>query len=110
MRPATAAHLYYVELVTHTLPWFIVIAAQLGAEATLPAAAIKLARGLTKHYSLTPQQVRFFTVHVEADEDHGTLAEEVAIRYCASPELQAQAREAALRRLELLYDLWTINA
>jgi pyrroloquinoline-quinone synthase len=109
LRPATAAHLYDVELVTHTLPWFIVIAAQLGAEATLPAAAIQLAQGLTKHYGLTPQQVRFFTVHVDADEDHGSLAEEVAVTYCTSPQLQAQAREAALRRLELLYDVWTIE-
>jgi pyrroloquinoline-quinone synthase len=110
LRPATAAHLYYVELVVHTLPWFIVMTAQLGAEATLPAAAIKLARGLMKSYGLSPQAVRFFTVHVDADEDHGSLAEEIAVRYCTTPALQAQAREAALRRLDLLYDIWTIDA
>src|SRR3954452_4496120 len=31
LAPATAAHLYYVELVIHTLPWFIVMSAQIGA-------------------------------------------------------------------------------
>src|SRR5437868_5653563 len=76
LRPATAAHLYYAELVIHTLPWFIVMAAQLAAEATLPPAASALARGFVDHYGLSPQDVRFFTVHVDADEDHGSLAEE----------------------------------
>jgi pyrroloquinoline-quinone synthase len=109
LRPATAAHLYYCELIIYTLPWFVVIAAQLGAEATLPAAAIKLARGFTTHYGLAPQAVRFFTVHVDADEQHGSLAEEVAVRYLATPELQALARATTLRRLELLYDVWTLD-
>ncbi len=109
LRPATAAHLYYCELIVHTLPWFVTIAAQLGAEATLPAAAIKLARGLTTHYGLTPQAVRFFTVHVEADEDHGSLAEEVAVRYVTSPPVQELTRATALRRLELLYDVWSVE-
>jgi hypothetical protein len=31
---ATAAHLYYVELIIHTLPWFVVMAIQIGAEGT----------------------------------------------------------------------------
>jgi len=40
LRPATAAHLYYAELIIHTLPWFVVMAAQIGAEGTFsPAAA-----------------------------------------------------------------------
>jgi pyrroloquinoline-quinone synthase len=109
LRPATAAHLYYAELVIHTLPWFIVMAAQLAAEATLPPAASALARGFVAHYGLRPEDVRFFTVHVEADEDHGSLAEEIAVRYLTTPPLQQLARETALRRMELQYDLWTID-
>jgi pyrroloquinoline quinone (PQQ) biosynthesis protein C len=109
LRPATAAHLYYVELVIHTLPWFVVMAAQIGAEGTFPPAAAALGQGFIKQYGMKPQAVRFFTVHAEADEEHGKLAEEIAVRYITSPHLQQQTRDATLRRMELLYDIWSID-
>ena len=109
LRPATAAHLYYVELVIHTLPWFVVMAAQIGAEGTFPPAAAALGQGFIKQYGMKPQAVRFFTVHAEADEEHGRLAEEIAVRYITSPHLQQQTRDATLRRMELLYDIWSID-
>ena len=43
--PATAAHLYFAELVIHTHPWFVVMAAQMGAEGTFGPAAAALGRG-----------------------------------------------------------------
>jgi pyrroloquinoline quinone (PQQ) biosynthesis protein C len=109
LRPATAAHLYYVELVIHTLPWFVVMAVQIGAEGTFPPAAAALGQGLIKQYGMSPQSVRFFTVHAEADEEHGKLAEEIAVRYITSPHLQQQTREATFRRMELLYDIWSVD-
>ena len=109
LRPATAAHLYYVELIIHTLPWFVVMAVQIGAEGTFGPAAAALGQGFIKHYGMKPESVRFFTVHVEADEEHGSLAEEIALRYITSPHLQEQTRTATFRRMELLYDIWTID-
>ena len=109
LRPATAAHLYYAELIVHTLPWFVVMAAQMGAEGTFPPAVAALGRGLMENYGLSPEQVRFFSVHFEADEEHGTLAEEIALRYLSTAPLQEQTREVTLRRMELLYDVWTIH-
>jgi pyrroloquinoline quinone (PQQ) biosynthesis protein C len=53
--------------------------------------------------------VRFFTVHSEADEEHGSLAEEIAVRYITSPHLQEQTRKHTFRRMELLYDIWSID-
>jgi pyrroloquinoline-quinone synthase len=108
LAPATAAHLYYVELVIHTLPWFIVMAAQIGAEGTFGPAAAALGQGFIKQYGMSPEAVRFFTVHVEADEDHGSLAEEIAVRYVTSSHLQEQTRAATFRRMDLLYDIWTL--
>lgn len=109
LRPATAAHLYYVELVIHTLPWFVVMAVQIGAEGTFPPAAAALGQGFMKQYGMSPQSVRFFMVHAEADEEHGKLAEEIALRYITSPHLQQQTREATFRRMELLYDIWSVD-
>ena len=110
LRPATAAHLYYAELIIHTLPWFVVMAAQMAAEGTFSPAAAALGQAFIKHYGMKPEAVRFFTVHIEADREHGSLAEEIARRYITSPLLQTLTREVALRRLELLYDVWTIES
>ncbi|HEX9444077.1 MAG TPA: iron-containing redox enzyme family protein [Candidatus Binatia bacterium] len=110
LTPSTAAHLYYVELVIHTLPWFVVMAIQIGAEGTFGPAAAALGEGFIKNYHMSPEDVRFFTVHSEADEEHGSLAEEIAVRYLTSPELQELTRKHTFRRMELLYDIWTLDA
>jgi pyrroloquinoline quinone (PQQ) biosynthesis protein C len=109
LRPSTAAHLYYVELIIHTLPWFVVMAIQIGAEGTFGPAAAALGHGFIKQYNMKPDDVRFFTVHSEADEEHGSLAEEIAVRYVTSPHLQEQTRKHTFRRMELLYDIWSID-
>ncbi len=109
LKPATAAHLYYAELIIHTLPWFVVMAAQISAEGTFSPAAAALGKAFIEKYGMKPESVRFFTVHVEADMEHGTLAEDIARTYITSLPLQTQTREVALRRLELLYDTWTID-
>src|ERR1051325_8737573 len=108
LSPSTAAHLYYVELIIHTLPWFVVMSIQIGAEGTFGPAAAALGQGFITKYNMSPEDVRFFTVHSEADEEHGTLAEDIALRYLHSPELQELARKHTFRRMELLYDIWSI--
>lgn len=107
--PATAAHLYYVELIIHTLPWFVVMAVQIGAEGTFGPAAAALGQGFIKQYGMKPEGVRFFTVHSEADEEHGNLAVEIALRYITSPHLQELTRKTTFRRMELLYDIWSVD-
>jgi pyrroloquinoline-quinone synthase len=107
LAPATAAHLYYAELIVHTLPWFVVMAAQMSAEGTFAPAAAALGKAFIEQYGMKPESVRFFTIHVDADAEHGSLAEEIARAYITSPALQTQTREVALRRLDLLYDAWT---
>src|SRR5215471_13099856 len=109
LEPATAAHLYYAELIIHTYPWFVVMSAQMSAKGTFGPAAAALGRGFIEQYGMKVEAVRFFTVHVEADAEHGSLAEEIARAYITSPPLETQTREVALRRLELLYDTWTID-
>jgi pyrroloquinoline quinone (PQQ) biosynthesis protein C len=109
LRPSTAAHLYYVELIIHTLPWFVVMSIQIGAEGTFGPAAAALGKGFIEKYHMKPDDVRFFTVHSEADEEHGSMAEEIAVRYLHSPHLQEQTRKHTFRRMELLYDIWTLD-
>lgn len=43
-------------------------------ESMNPDASLKLARGAMRHYGLTDMQVRFYTVHITADAEHGEVA------------------------------------
>jgi pyrroloquinoline quinone (PQQ) biosynthesis protein C len=81
---------------------------QIGAEGTFGPAAAALGNGFIQKYNMKPDDVRFFTVHSEADEEHGSLAEEIAVRYVHSPHLQEQTRKHTFRRMELLYDIWSV--
>ncbi|HWH80084.1 MAG TPA: iron-containing redox enzyme family protein, partial [Candidatus Binatus sp.] len=84
LAPATAAHAYYVELVNYTLPWFVVLSVQVCAEGSFAPAAAALGKGFMKNYGMTAEAVKFFTVHSEADEDHSSFAEEIAVKYLHS--------------------------
>jgi pyrroloquinoline-quinone synthase len=107
MVAATAAHIYWAELIPYTQPWFVAMSAQLAGEAQAPQAMPLVAEGLQRHYGLSAEQSAFFSVHGEADEDHGSLIEDIIARYIVTPELQAQARAVIWRKLELQWDMWS---
>jgi pyrroloquinoline quinone (PQQ) biosynthesis protein C len=104
--PGAAAHVYWAELILHTQPWFVAMAAQLAGEGQAPATNALLRRGLQEHYGLDDRAVSFFRTHETADEDHASLTELIVRRYLTTPELQAQARAIVRRKLELQYDMW----
>jgi pyrroloquinoline quinone (PQQ) biosynthesis protein C len=107
MLPGTAAHIYWAELIAWTLPWFVAMSAQLAGEGQAPPAVKMMNEGLQRHYGLTAEQAAFFHVHGDADEDHGSLTEDIIARYIVTPELQDQARTVIRRKLELQWDMWS---
>jgi pyrroloquinoline-quinone synthase len=102
-----AAHVYWAELIAWTLPWFVAMSAQLAGEGIAPPAVVMMNEGLQKHYGLSADEAAFFHVHGEADEEHGSLTEEIIARYIVTPELQQQARAVIRRKLELQWDMWS---
>ena len=104
--PGTAAHVYWAELVLHTQPWFVAMAAQLAGEAEGPPSNAVLRRGFREHYGLDEKALRFFGTHETADAEHGSLAAQIVRRYVVTPELQAQTRAIVQRKTELLWDMW----
>ncbi|HLY64792.1 MAG TPA: iron-containing redox enzyme family protein [Chloroflexota bacterium] len=102
----TAAHVYWAELITWTLPWFVAYSAQLAGERIGVDSVKMMNEGLQKHYGLSAEDTAFFSVHGDADEEHGTIAEDVIATYIVTPELQAQAREVIFRKLQVQWDMW----
>lgn len=103
--PATAAHIYWAELILWTHPWPVAMAAQMAGEGQAPITSRMMSEGLQKHYGLTAEQAAFFDVHVEADSDHRSLAEDIVVKYIVTEELQEQAMAVVKRKLKLMYDM-----
>ncbi len=102
---ATAAHIYWAELILWTHPWPVAMAAQMAGEGQAPITSRMMSEGLQKHYGLTAEQAAFFDVHVEADSDHRSLAEDIVVKYIVTEELQEQAMAVVKRKLKLMYDM-----
>src|SRR5581483_6096279 len=103
--PATAAHIYWAELILWTHPWPVAMAAQMAGEGQAPITSRMMSDGLQKHYGLSAEQAAFFDVHVEADSDHRSLAEDIVVKYIVTEELQEQAMAVVRRKLKLMYDM-----
>lgn len=104
--PPAAAHVYWAELIIHTQPWFVAMAAQLAGEGDGARNNIVMRQGLQEHYGLDDKALQFYRTHEEADTEHGSLTETIIERYIVTPELQAQARAIVQRKVELLWDMW----
>src|SRR5262249_50063526 len=103
--PATAAHIYWAELIMWTTPWPVAMAAQVAGEGQAPITSRMMADGLQRHYALSAEDVAFFDVHVEADSDHKSLAEDIVVKYLVTDELQEEALAIVRRKLKLMYDM-----
>jgi len=52
------------------------------------------------------EEIAYFTLHVEQDDDHGAWLEEALAEYASTPEAQAQIRRGALASLQARYSFW----
>lgn len=104
--PETAAHVYWAELILHTKPWFIALSAQLAGEGQVEEFAGVLARGLKERYGLSDRALAFWTVHLEADKEHGGVVEEMIARFVVTDDFQDEVRSVVRTKLRLLYGMW----
>ena len=79
--PGAAAHVYWAELIVHTQPWFVALAAQMAGEGQAPRTNALLRQGLQQHYGLDEKALRFCRTHEEADVEHSSLSELIVRRY-----------------------------
>ncbi|MFO0616112.1 MAG: iron-containing redox enzyme family protein [Polyangiaceae bacterium] len=53
------------------------------------------------------EEIHYFTLHVEQDEDHGAWLEEALAKFGTSAETQAQIRRGAMLSLDARFRFWT---
>lgn len=106
MSPDATAMAHWMYWLADSKPWYTTLAGiSLGSELHNPDAYPRVIDGLRRHYGLDDGGVRFFTVHVEVDKDHGD-ASAFSI-FSAIPEgAAAEALWAVETHIELMRRLW----
>ncbi len=77
-----------------------------GHEWAIPKMFDSVIPGL-RRAGFTPEEIAYFTLHVEQDVDHGAWLEEALIRFGGTEEARAQIRRGALLSLEARARFWS---
>jgi pyrroloquinoline quinone (PQQ) biosynthesis protein C len=77
-----------------------------GHEWAIPKMFASVIPGL-RRAGFDEEEIRYFTLHVEQDVDHGAWLEEALCRFGSTMEAQAQIRRGALASLEARDAFWT---
>ncbi len=109
LRPSRKVTDYY-EFMSFCRPWYVPVAA-IGAvmEASTPDTFGRMADGFRKNYGLKDEQLLFWTMHVEADKEHGDEGVEIVERYVTTPEARAQVLECGVENAENWYGMFDIH-
>ena len=104
--PATAALIRLGEKMFYEDPdWVAAFGTAFGFEYQSPMAFGALATALKKAYKMSDDDVRFFSVHVSADEDHTGAIVRVLDKHATSEETRRAIRENAFRYAELYHGM-----
>jgi pyrroloquinoline-quinone synthase len=93
--PGTQLMLLHGEICLRNRGWVVGLGSSYGLESQSPEAFKRIAAGLRAQYGLDDAAVRFFDVHVTADEDHSAGLAATLTTHATSEELQRAARDAA---------------
>ncbi|MGH7950023.1 MAG: TenA family transcriptional regulator [Candidatus Binataceae bacterium] len=106
MTPDATAMVHWMYWLANSKPWYTTLAGiSLGSELFNPDAYVRVIDGLRKHYGLNDDGVRFFSVHVEVDKEHGDSSAGSIFR--AIPESDAsEALWAVETHIALMWRLW----
>lgn len=77
-----------------------------GHEWAIPQMFASVIRGLERA-RFSPEEIQYFTLHVEQDQDHGRWLEEALGRFAEKDEQKVAIRKGALQSLDARGEFWT---
>jgi pyrroloquinoline quinone (PQQ) biosynthesis protein C len=106
MSPDASAMVHWMYWLADSKPWYTTLAGiSLGSELHNPDVYPRVIEGLRRHYRLDDQGVRFFSVHIDVDKEHGESS--AFSIFSAIPETAAdEALWAVETHIELMRRLW----
>jgi pyrroloquinoline quinone (PQQ) biosynthesis protein C len=106
MSPDATAMVHWMYWLADSKPWYTTLAGiSLGSELHNPDAYPRVIDGLRRHYGVDDDGVRFFSVHVDVDTEHGESS--AFSIFSAIPDVAAdEALWAVETHIELMRRLW----
>ena len=106
MSPDATAMVHWMYWLADSKPWYTTLAGiSLGSELHNPDAYVRVIDGLKRQYGLDDDGIRFFSVHVEVDKEHGDSS--AFSIFSAIPEsAAAEALWAVETHIEFMRRLW----
>jgi pyrroloquinoline-quinone synthase len=102
--PETAALLNWREVMFSQRPWIEGMAAQgYALEGTAAERMKRIVTGLRGHYEIPRDGMGYWTVHIEVEDEHGSVGPMAVERYAQTDEQQAGVRDAVQRTLDVFW-------
>ncbi|MEA2638989.1 MAG: pyrroloquinoline-quinone synthase [Chloroflexota bacterium] len=102
--PETAALLNWRDVLFYQRPWIEAMAAQgYALEGTAAERMKRIVRGLRTHYDIAPEAMGYWTVHIEVEDEHGSVGALAVERFADTEEKQAAVRDAVQRTLDVFW-------
>lgn len=102
--PETAALLNWREVLFSQRPWIEAIASQgYALEGTAAERMKRIVRGLRDHYGIPEEGMGYWTVHIQVEDEHGSVGATAVERFARTDEQQAAVREAVQRTLDTFW-------
>lgn len=102
--PETAALLNWREVLFFERPWIEAMAAQgYALEGTAAERMKRIVKGLRNHYEIPKEAMGYWTVHVEVEDEHGSVGQLAVERCVRTDDQQAAVREAVQRTLDTFW-------
>jgi len=102
--PETAALLNWRDVLFYQRPWIEAMAAQgYALEGTAAERMKRIVRGLREHYEIPQEGMGYWTVHIEVEDEHGSVGAVAVERFARTDEQQAAVRDAVQRTLDVFW-------
>ena len=102
--PETAALLNWREVLFSVRPWIEAMAAQgYALEGTAAERMRRIVRGLREHYEIPRDGMGYWTVHIEVEDEHGSVGEMAVERFVRTEEERIAVRDAVQRTLDAFW-------
>jgi pyrroloquinoline-quinone synthase len=102
--PETAAVLDWREVLFSQRPWIEAMAAQgYALEGTAAERMKRIVKGMRTHYEISPEAMGYWRVHIEVEDEHGSLGEIAVMKLAHTDEQQAAIRHAIQHTLDTFW-------
>lgn len=99
----------YFEFMGLCREWYVPLSAiGIGLETFVPDTFTRIVAAMKTNYAMTDEQLVFWTMHIIADEEHGSEGIEIVSDYAISAEARKNVFDCTVETSRMFHDLWML--